>query len=253
LKSDRVTLVSRRHQELIPSQGAKKMHDPFQTYATMSAYGASPYAAPYYGTLNPLGMPYNVQQTSAINPLAAIHPLAAAALGLSQGNPTAMNPINPLTGIPQAGQQGYGPQQGNSFIPGQGFGFGFVHPHHLHQAAAALAAQGALQNPILAALLTNPLVAAGLQQQFGQQAQSPYPQFGQIGGSPFAQGGSPFGQGGSPFGQNNPMAGIGYPLAPQSWVGQGGQFGGQGYGQNNPLLALLTARPFQGQGYSPWG
>jgi hypothetical protein len=136
-----------------------------------------------------------------------------------------------MTAVPQTGQQGYG------FYPTQNF----INPQQLQLAAG-------LQNPILAALLTNPFVAAGLHSQFGQQPHSLYSQFGQ--------------NGGLPFGQGNPMAGVGYPLAPQSWVGQGGQLGGgqgygqsygQGYGQINPLVAHLTARALQGQGFSPWG
>jgi hypothetical protein len=226
------------------------MHDPFQNYATM-------------------GVPYNLQQNPGINslagmnplaginplaadnPLAGIHPLAAAAFGLSQGIPTAINPQN--------GQQGYGSYPGQNFIT----------PQQLQ--LAALASQAVipqlLQNQIVAALLANPLVAAGLHsqfgqqpqqfgqqpqqfgqqpqqfgqqpQQFGQQAHSLYPQFGQIGGSP--------------YGQGLPAAGNSYPLAPQSWVGQGGQLGGQGYGQIHPLVAQLAARALQGQGSSPWG
>jgi hypothetical protein len=199
------------------------MHDPFQNYANMgSPYGAapyqgSPYAAPYY------------------NPL-------AASLGSSAINPATIN------GFPQAGQPGHG------LNPVQGF----LNPQQL-QLAALLASQAgipqfgispqavALQNPIVAALLANPLIAAGLHSQFGQQPQ----QFGQQPQSLYSQ----FGQvGGSPFGPAGPSAGVGYPLAPQSWVGQGGQLGGgQPYGQIHPLLAQVTARALQGQGFSPWG
>jgi hypothetical protein len=214
------------------------MHDPFQNYANMGApYAGSPYGGQYYGTPNPVGMPYNVQQASAINPLAGINPLAM---------------INPTPGIPQT-QQGYGPQQGNG-----------LHPLQQLQ-LASLASQGGipqlfalsplaagLQNPITAALLSNPLIAAGLhsqfghQQQFGQQPQFGQPQFQQpqFGQPQFQQ--PQFGQPQSLYPQ--------LPLAPQSWVGQGGQLGGgQAYGQINPLLAQLTARALQGQAYSPWG
>jgi hypothetical protein len=194
------------------------MHDPFQTYATMGTpYGGSPYGTPY-GTLNPVGLPYNAQQPFS-NPLSSIHPLAAATLGLSQN-------VNPITGIPQAGQQGFG-----------------LHPAQLASQAIIPQLLGinplaALQNPIVAALLSHPLIAAGLQSQLGQQPQ--YSQFGQAGGSP--------------FGQNGAAAGIGYPLAPQSWIGQPGQFGGgQAYGQIHPLLTQLASRVLPGQGFSPWG
>jgi hypothetical protein len=190
------------------------MHDPFQSYAAMS----TPYGA-HLGNVNPMGIPYNVQAPT-INPLAGIHPLAAAALGLSQAA------INPLNGIPQTGPQGLGQYPAQSFI----------NPQQL-QLASALAQQAlipqllgqqspfAFHNPMVAALLSNP----GLQaqyggHQFGQQPHSLYSQFTQNGASPFGQPGLP---------------GIGYPLAPQSWVGQGGQ--------------AFGPRPFQGQAMSPWG
>jgi hypothetical protein len=227
------------------------MHDPFQSYATMTA----PYAAGS-GSFNPIGIPYSLQ-TSTINPLAAIHPIAAALLGLSPA------PANPINGVPQPALQGYGQYPGQSFI----------NPQQL-QLAAGLAQQAAipqlfgqqlhgqhmqgllppgagLQNPIAAALLGNPFVAAGLQpqwgQQFGQQPHSLYSQFAQGGAGPFGQPGLP--------------AGFGAQLAPQSWVGPGVQPGGlgqasglgQAYGQIHPLLAQLGARTIQGQGFSPWG
>jgi hypothetical protein len=71
----------------------------------------------------------------------------------------------------------------------------------------------------------------------------------------FGQGGSPFGQIGQPYGQQQYGQQIGYPLAPQTWVGQPGLFGGgQGFGQfNNPQLSQLGFRPFQVPGISPWG
>jgi hypothetical protein len=143
-----------------------------------------------------------------------------------------------------------------------GLGQGLINPQQLQ--LAALASQAGFQHPLLAAaLLNHPLIAAGLHQaalgsygqpQFGLQQHSPYQQFGQM-GSPFGQMGSPFGQQtGSPFGQmGSPFGQAGYPLAPQSWIGQGGPFGGgQGIGQINPWLSQL-GRPFQGQGLSPWG
>jgi hypothetical protein len=194
-----------------------------------------------YGIPTPIGLPYGGLQGAGINP----------ALG---------------GGIAQMGlaQQPYG------------LGQGFINPQQLQ--LAALASQGGLQHPLLAAaLLSNPLIAASLHQgalgqygqpQFGLQQHSPYQQIGQMGspfgqiGSPFGQMGSPFGQMGSPFGQmgspfaqlgGSPFGQPGYPLAPQSWIGKGGLFGGaQGFGQINPWLSQL-GRPFQGQGLSPWG
>jgi hypothetical protein len=140
--------------------------------------------------------------------------------------------------------------------------------------AGALAAQSALQNPFIAALLhqpgiglqnvlqnplqnqlLNPVVAQiaaqayqqalqqqALQQQAYQQQpfqQHPYQQIGHI-GQPFAQQGVPFGQFNNPFIQS--------AIAPQSWVGQG-----QGQGQINPLVLQSIARSLQPQGLSPWG
>jgi len=173
-----------------------------------------------------IGLQYPQLQASAINP-AALNPL----LALGQGS-----------GIQQQlGQQPYG------FNPMQSF----INPQHQQQQqqqlqlASLLAAQQLYQNPVLASILTNPLVAASLYAQaigshgagqFGHQ--QPFnPQLGQIG----QQFGSPFGQLG---GQ------IGYPLAPQTWMGQGSPYGiPQGFGQGP--LSQLGQRPFQAQ--SPWG
>jgi hypothetical protein len=91
------------------------------------------------------------------------------------------------------------------------------------------------------------------QQQQPLQAYSPYQQIGQ--GSPFGVQSSPYTQMGSPFIQHSlPYGQVGSPLAPQSWVGQAGQFaGGQGFGQIHPLLAQqLVARALHSQGISPW-
>jgi len=181
------------------------MHDPFQNYATLGQH---------YGMQAPIGLQY----------------------------PPIQNPaVNPLLGLDQLAQTGGIPQQLGPSIYGQNPVQGFVNPQQ-QQLQQLQLAQLVANNPLLAAsLLSNPLVAASLHaqsfgsQQFGQQ-QYP-PQFGQQQYPP--QIGQQIGQLGSPFGQ------IGYPLAPQSWIGQGvGQFGvGQGFGQ----------RPFQTQGFSPWG
>jgi hypothetical protein len=197
------------------------MHDPFQTYATLGQH---------YGIPSPIGLQYPSLQTSGINPAAAgYNPL----LGLSQ--------LTLAGGIPQMGQSPFGINVGQ----------GPLNPQQL-QIASLLASQGGLQNPLLASILSNPLIAASLYAQAlgahgalqygGQQQPSPYPQIGQM-GSPFAQVGSPFGQ-------------VGYPLAPQSWIGQGqvGPWGGtQGFGQVHPFQSQMGLRPFQGQGLSPWG
>ena len=54
------------------------------------------------------------------------------------------------------------------------------------------------------------------------------------------------------FGQGSPFGQIGYPLAPQSWIGPQSVAGGTPFGQTNPLLSQLTGRGFQGHGISPW-
>jgi len=204
------------------------MHDPFQNYASSGSY---------YGMPTPIGMLYLAAlQASGINPATALNPLAA-----TMGLPS----IPQMGGIPQTGQQGYGqqpwqqqpwqqqPWQQQPF--GQNPGQSFIGPHL--QLASALSSLG-LQHPLLASLLSNPLIAAGLH----QSALGSYgPQLG-------LQPNSQMGQIGPQFGQ------APYPLAPQSWVGQGGIFGGgQGFGAIHPLLSQLAARPFQAQGFSPWG
>jgi len=232
------------------------MHDPFQNYASLGSY---------YGIPTP-GLPYLAAlQASGINPATALNPLAA-----TMGLPL----IAQMGGIPQTGQQGYGQQpwqqpfgqqQPYGQQPygqqqlygqqpfGQNPGQGFINPQLQLASALAAQAQAAIpqllglsslgfQHPLLASLLSNPLIAAGLHPsalgsyigpQLGLQPYSPYSQIGQIG---------------SPFGQ------APYPLAPQSWIGQGGMFGGgQGIGAIHPLLSQLTGRPFQAQGLSPWG
>ena len=153
-----------------------------------------------YGAPSPLGLQYPSLQPPAINPVAALH----AILGLS--------PMAQLAGIPQLG-----------LSPIQSF----INPQQLQLLA--------LQNPLLAASVLNPLLTAGLHAQAAGPygAPSPYPQLGQVG---------------SPFGQ------IGFPLAPQTWIGQGGMLGAvQGVGPLHPLQPQFIPRPFQAQGISPWG
>jgi hypothetical protein len=193
------------------------MHDPFQAYSSQ------------YGMQAPIGIQPPSLQYPGINP-ATLNPL----LGLAQPGQTG--------GIPQVSPYGQNPGQG------------FIHPQQL-QLAALLASQAIFQNPVLASLLSNPLVAASLHSQAlgspgvpqGGWQQQFYPQPGQY--PQVYQMGSPFGQTGLPFGQ------AAYPLAPQSWIGQGGPFGGgQGFGPIHSLQSQMGQRPFQGQqGYSPWG
>jgi hypothetical protein len=215
--------------------------------------------------------------TSAINPAAAINPLAAS-LGVFGNSPTA--------GLPQWGQQGY---------PG-GTMYGQINPQYLqlvalaNQAAQAaqllgaqnplqaalqqqqLLAQATLQNPYTAGGFQNPLAMGGLQNPYLQQ-QNPFAQQ-----NPFVQQQHPYAQQQHPYAQQNPylnpilaqqyggllgpqIGGQPYPqfnqpygqinptLAPQSWVGQGGQFGG---GQVHPLVHHLAARQFSNPGYGQW-
>jgi len=176
---------------------------------------------------------------------------AYATFGQHYGMPSPIGLQYPLqaSGINPFTQAGGSPQMGQSPF-GINMGQGQLYPQHL-QIASLLASQAGLQNPLLASVLSNPLIAASLYaqalgahgpQQFGgQQQPSFYPQIGQMG--------SPFGQAGSPFGQ------VGYPLAPQSWIGQGqgAPWGGQGFGQVHPFQSQMGLRPFQGQGISPWG
>jgi hypothetical protein len=204
------------------------MHDPFLNYATMSApYGAQP------GIFNPIGIPYNLQ-TSGVNPLAAIQPLAAATLGLPQAYAPQTYATQPFV-YPQQ----LHPQQLQlaSALAQQA-----LIPQILSQHTLGLSPLAGIPNPIVAAVLSNPYIAAALQ--------SPY------GGQMFPQQHTPYSQ----LGQSWLQPTLGAPLAPQTWIGPGGiglqgglQGGAQGYGQVNPLLAHLAARAFQGQGASPWG
>ena len=147
-------------------------------------------------------------------------------LGLQYPAPqtAAINPMAALSAIlglsPMAQAAGI-PQAGPSPY-GQNPIQSFISPQQLQ-----LASLFGLQNPLLAAVLSNPLIAASLHSpaagpygapQFGIPSPSFYPQLGQVG---------------SPFGQ------VGSPLAPQSWIGQ--------------LQSQLIPRPFQSQGFSPWG
>lgn len=147
--------------------------------------------------------------------------------------------INPLAAIMAMQHQGYPGIQN----------YGAIHP---------LQQQGAgLQNPLVAASLQNPLLAAVLQHQIQnqivaalQQQQNPFGLQPSGQGSIYGQ--SPYGQ--NPYGQNAPWGQFGQTsLAPQSWVGQGGQLGGaQAIGQIHPLLAQLAARSVYGPSV-PWG
>jgi len=184
-------------------------HDPFQTYAMLGAYSGIPAFQPFtqlnYG-----------QYPGGLHPL--LHQQLLSSLLGGQINPQ-LQGISPF----QTGQHSL-----FGGFPQHAYGF------QQHPLAALLNPQFALQNPVLQSqLLQNPWIGATLHnpmlnpliaQTIGMQ--SPY----QL--SPYQQQQSPYQQGfpGSALGQ------TGYPLAPQSWIGQG---------QLNPLYQQL-ARAWMG-------
>ena len=189
-------------------------YDPYQTYPTLGAYP---------GAMNPFHAPQTALQTSAMNPAAAWNPMFA-----NQG-------MSPGPAVSQWGQQGY---------PGV-TNYGGINPQSQYPQWPGLSPvvagfQNGSQNPLL--LHAQQLAAQQLAAQYGafggqqiglQPAQfNPQPsQYPHIGHHipPFALTGSPYG------------SQIGYPLAPQSWVGQA----------NPVLLSQLTARALQAQGFPP--
>jgi hypothetical protein len=182
-------------------------YDPLQTQLTMGAYS---------GATNPFGSPYTAFQP-AINP-ASFNPFAG---------PAQTGAISPF------GQQGY------PGIPNYGAIAQQQQLQQLQQLALLLASQGGIpqafgmsphgwqnpqvmqnpqfgQNPLFA---QNPLLNPVLAQQLALQAVSQYmqPQYGQ---PQYGQGGPGYPQFGQPGAL--PYSQQGYPLAPQSWVGQAG-------------------------------
>jgi hypothetical protein len=216
------------------------MHDPFQTHPLMAAY----YGLPGAAGIGPASF-----QSAASNPMAGVNPIAAA-FGSQTGQ-------QPYMGSP--GLSGLAAGLQNPFVTG------LVNP----LVAAALQNQ---LNPGLAmaqhSLAQHILAQQVLAQLLATQANSPYQQyqqqpFGQAGlpfGQQIGQAGLPFGQqigqAGLPFGQQigqtaSPFGQIGYPLAPQSWVGQPSGLGSQPFAaQMQPLLSQLAGRQ---AGMSPWG
>jgi hypothetical protein len=221
-------------------------YDPLQTQSSYAAYS---------GAMNPFGSPYTPTQTS-------IHPFPF--------NPVTFNPqgVQAQAGIGSPfGQQNPFVQQGYAGVPN--YGAIAQQQQHLQQLASLLASQLAsqglahqgmipqqqfgwpaqmvplqnqilAQNPIAAAILQNPVLAQQLalqavaqqsQPQIGQyQSGQNWPAYQQpgsvFGGQPGVQTGMSFGQ--IPYAQTGIQSG--YPLAPQSWVGQVGlsQPGGRG-------------------------
>jgi hypothetical protein len=263
------------------------MHDPFQTFSTVGTYPGmtTPSNFPYtalqalnpaafhplsailgLSALNPgagitqmgqpIGMPYNI----------AAHQLQTAAILAAQaGNPQLFGLSPWQTGL-------HNPLQA-ALLANPLIAAALQNPFINHGIQNPLFG-GAQQNPLQAALLGNPLAAgmgnpysSGYQNPMlnpvyaalnpwaggllGHQQYSPYSQMGQI-GPQTGQFGSQFGQT-SPYGQTSAYSQIGYPLAPQSWIGQGGPYGGgQAFGQVHPLLQT-GGRPFQVPGFGSWG
>jgi len=153
--------------------------------------------------------------------------------------PVGLNPFAQQQ--PYAQQQpGISPFQGGQQNPFAGF----------QQANPYLGFQqhplAALQNPLLAAI-QNPLIAAALQNPMLQNPMLQNPMLHPLLAQTIAAQQQQYpqtGLGGSPFGQ------TGYPLAPQSWIGQGQGQGAQ-TGQIHPLYQQLAARAFT-PGINPW-
>jgi hypothetical protein len=198
------------------------MYDPIQAYTTLGAYSLT----------NP----------AAFNPLAATLGISSQLGAQGYQNVPVYGGINPqqLQQVHQLQQlQQLHQLQQQMQNPWNQVGF---------QNPAVLAA---LQNPQLLASLQNPLMNPVLHQlaAYGQQPGLQHHGIG-FAGSPFGQ--IP-GHMGSPYGQ------VGLPLAPQTWIGQGTQFGQGGqvgginpYAQNPLVLAQLATRGLQ-QGITPWG
>jgi hypothetical protein len=173
----------------------------------------------------------------------------------------AMQNYGALGGYPAvAGQFGV-PYQGGGISPfGQGVGISPLQNVPYQNPLLQNPYIAGLQNPLLQQwqnplqhLQQNPLLQHAIQAQIQAQLAQ------QLGLQPFAghtQQISPFGQSGLPFGQLGQFGQAGVPwtqgispLAPQTWIGQGGQFGG--YGQMNPL-AYLAARGQYTPAFTPW-
>jgi hypothetical protein len=198
-------------------------YDPFQTYATLGA--SSGIGNPFQTQINPL-------QGLGTNPSAVWNPLTAY-----QQSGYIGSPFNPQTALWQNPAIFTGLQHGAHHQVLQQLAQQVAAQHMVQQIVAQQLAQQLAQQ--IASQQLNPFGQSyGFQSSLGNPQSSLYPQIGQIGFS--GHGINPFG---SPFNQ------TGVPLAPQSWVGQAGQFG---VGQASPvLLAQLTARALQAQGMPP--
>jgi hypothetical protein len=192
-------------------------YDPFQSNAALGAYAGA--GSPFYS-------PLTAMQTSAINPY-AINPYAVNPSLVNQAVP--WNPLNGYQGIPQS-------------IQPQWMGYGQPTPWQNPLQFAGLQ-QGGLQNGITHNAYAQQLAAQQLAaQQLAQHIVAQQQAAQQLAALGQQNGG--FGQNISPFGQTGFSQ-----MAPQSWVGQqAGQGGGPAHAL---LLAHLTARALQGQGFNP--
>jgi hypothetical protein len=198
-------------------------HDPQQTQLSMGAY---------QGAMNPLGLPNTgFAQTGGY---AGIQNYGAIAQQQHQLQHQQQQLLHQLQQLQQLSSMLAAQGQGIGQVPvPQVFGiYGQANPWQQHQ---LLNQNPLLQNPVLAQQLAMQALAQITQSQYGQsqfgqpqfgQGQFGQPQFGQpqFGQPQYAQswqGNQQTGQLGSPFGQQGGIQ-SGYPLAPQSWVGQGG-------------------------------
>jgi hypothetical protein len=225
----------------------------------------------YPGVTSPYGLPQTLQ-TSGIHP-AAVHPLAALA-GLSPLFQGGFSPFG-QQGYPGIGYGGLNPQQQfgqtqNPFLQHTLPGIGMQNPWATaglqNPLIHSVLQNPLLQNPLLQSPVTNPiqaqihaqLIAQQVAQQLAAQQLAAQHLAQQLGFQPYGM--HPQGLA-SPFGQTGQWGQGPSQLAPQSWVGQGGQFGGGigygqgsqfgiGYGQGHPFSQY--GRGIQTGGISPW-
>lgn len=217
------------------------MHDPFQSHA----FSGPTLSGAYSGAINPFGLP----QATQVNPMQANPWTQQGFQGQqSYGGVNPLQQINPLAQI-NPFQQGNPFQQINPLQQLQGGQIGVPQAGlisnpliaaAIQQNPLLLAALQHQQNQLLASALQNPLLNPIAAQVYGQQG------FGQY-GNPYAQQ-----QYGNPWGAQQGVGQTGFSLAPQTWIGQTGQIGNP-YAQFNPMLAQLAARQFQTPGAMAWG
>jgi hypothetical protein len=197
-------------------------HDLYQAYAMLGAYPAVPALQPFSG-------PQNYGQYGGINPLAQQLMLSSILAGQTNPQLQGVNPFqggiqnNPFGGFQQNNPLGGFQQNPLAGLYQNALGIQQNPFAGLHQNPLGIQQNPwiPVQNPLIAATLHNPMLHPLLAQTIGGQL--PYQQ----------------GYAGTPFGQ------TGYPLAPQSWIGQGVQ-----QPQIHPLYQQLAARALT-QGIHP--